>query len=245
MSSTEVYATFYTMNLVVGTTFHVKLVNLGTKEEAILEQSLVIARGGPGQLEAHIDFPEVLLMDDSGSITVSYKNIGDTDILTPLLSLSAIEGQPRLRPIQKDRLSSQTFTTVIFLAQPSQGPGGILPPKAYGEVTIDTVQSGSMLGPARFALGILDGADQPHIYINSSKDLKPEFLSNELWAPVWRNFLVSVGRSVLSFQNRMSAVSTLLSRSGRRVNLVTDLVQFQVDIANGKLAGRFGYLLRQ
>ena len=245
MSSTEVYATFYTMNLVVGTTFHVKLVNLETKEEAILDQSLVIARGGPGQLQAHIDFPEVLLMDDSGSITVSYKNIGDTDILTPLLSLSTIEEKPRLRPIQKDRSSSQTFTTVIFLAQPSQGPSGILPPKAYGEVTFDTVQSGSMLGSGRFALGMLDGTDQSHVYMNSSDDLKPEFLSNELWAPVWQNFLVSVGRSVLSFQKRMSAVSTLLSRSGRRVNLVTDLVQFQLDIANGKLAGRFGYLLRQ
>ena len=245
MSSTEVYATFYTMNLVVGTTFHLKLVNVETKEEAISEQSLVITRGGPGQLEAHIDFPEVLLMDDSGSITVSYKNIGDTDILTPLLSLSAIGGKPRLRPIQKDRSSPQTFTTVIFLAQPSQGPSGILPPKAYGEVTFDTVQSGSMLGPGRFALGMLDGADQPHVYMNSSEELKPEFLSNELWAPVWQNFLVSVGKSVLSFQNRMSAVSTLLSRSERRVNLVTDLVQFQLDIANGKLAGRFGYLLRQ
>ena len=245
MSSTEVYATFYTMNLVLGTTFHVKLVNVESKEEAVLEQSLIINSGEPGKLETHIDFPEVLLMDDSGSITVSYENMGDTDIITPLYSLSAIGGQPRLRPIQKDRSSFQTFTTVLFLAQPSQGPSGILPPKAYGEVTFDTVQSGSMLGPGRFELGMLDGADQPHIYMNSRKDLKPEFLGNELWAPVWQNFLVSVGSSVLSFQNRMSAVSTLLSRSGRRVNLVTDLVQFQLDVANGKLAGRFGYILRQ
>ena len=242
MSSTEVYATFYTVNLVVGSTFHVKLVNLETKEEAVLEQSLVIRRGELGQLETHIDFPEVLLMDDSGAITVSYENIGDTDILAPLLSLSAIGGQPRLRPIQ----STQTFTTVVFLAQPLQGPGGILPPKAYGEVTFDTVQSGGMLGPGRFALGMLDdGADQPHIYMNSSKDLKPEFLSNELWDPVWQNFLFSVGRTALSFQNRMSAVSTLLSSSGRRVNLLTDLVQFQLDIANGKLAGRLCYVLPQ
>ena len=239
MSSTEVYATFMTTRFVVGTTFHVKLVNLETKEEAVLTRALVIKRGELGRLETHIDFPEVLSLvtEESGVITVSYENVGDTDILTPLLALSASGGQTRLRPILTDRGYLQASPTVIFLAQAFQGPGGILPPKAYGEVTFDIVPSEDMLGRERFALRMLDGADQPHVYMKSSKDLKPEFLSDELWAPVWQNFLVSVGKSVSSFHNRMSAVSTFLSRSGRRVNLLTDLVQFQLDMANGKLTG--------
>ena len=84
---------------------------------------------------------------------------------------------------------------------------------------------------------MLDENDKPHPYLNSSEDLKPDFLSSELWAPVWENFLISVGKTAASFQHRMSAVSTLLSNSGRRVNLVNDLIQFQLDIANGKLTG--------
>ena len=133
----------------------------------------------------------------------------------------------------------------MFLAQPFQGPGGILPPKAYGEMVFDTQSFGSEEAQETYRLQTLDGSDEPHAYIKSSNDLKPEFLSNELWAPVWENFLISVGRTTSSFQRRMSAVSTLLSMSGRRVNLLTDLVQFQLDMANGKVTGRLNYLSKR
>ena len=239
LSSTEVYATFILTNLTIGTTFHVKLVNAESREEALLERSLVITHGEPGRLETHVDFPEVLLVDSPGVITLSYENVGDTDILCPLLLLSVSGGQAQFRPVQKDRQFAQFSSAVLFLAQPIQGPGGILPPKAYGEIVFDTESGGSEDTQETYRVQMLDGSDEPHVYINSSKDLKPEFLSDELWSPVWNNFLVSVGKSASSFQRRMSAVSTLLSMSGRRVNLLTDLVQFQLDMSNGKLSGRF------
>ena len=244
MSSTEVYATFLTTNLTIGTTFHVKLINTESKEEALLERALVITRGEPGRLETHVDFPEVLLVDSPGVITLSYENVGDTDIICPLLSLT-VSGQTLFRPVQTDKQAAQFTSTVMFLAQPMQGPGGILPPKAYGEIAFDTKSGGSEEAQETYRVQMLVGGDEPHAYINSSKDLKPEFLSDELWSPVWNNFLVSVGRSASSFQRRMSAVSTLLSMSGRRVNLLTDLVQFQLNMANGKLSGRFvpGYFI--
>ena len=247
LSSTEVYATFITTNLTVGATFHVKLVNAESKEEALLERSLAVIRGEPGRLDTHVDFPEVLLVDSPGVITLLYENVGDTDILCPLLSLSVSGGQTKFRPVQKDRQAAQFSSAVMFLAQPIQGPGGILPPKAYGEIVFDTESGGSEEAQETYRVQMLVGGNEPHAYINSSKDLKPEFLSDELWSPVWDNFLVSVGRSASSFQRRMSAVSTLMSMSGRRVNLLTDLVQFQLDMANGKLSGRFvpGYYIYQ
>ena len=244
MSSTELYATFATTSFIKGATFHVKLVNVDTKEEAILPRSLAITGGEPGRLETHVDFPEVLRMlgpeEDTGVVTVLYENVGDSDITAPLLALSVTGKQVQLRPVQRDRPSPQASTTVVFLAQAFRGPGGILPPKAYGEITFDIVQS-NMRGAGEFALWIVVGDKQPHIYMNSSDQLKPDFLRGELWAPVWRNFLFSVGRTVSSFQNRMTAASTFLSRSGRRVNLITDLVQFQLDVANGKLTGNLIY----
>ena len=239
MSSTEVYATFITTNLTVGATFHVKLVNSESMEEALLERSLVITRGEPGRLETHIDFPEALLVDSLGVVTLTYENAGDTDIPSPLLSLTVSGGQTQFRPVQKDREAAQFSSAVMFLAQPAQGPGGILPPKAYGEMVFDTKSVGSEEAKVKYRLQMLDGNDEPHAYINSSKDLKPAFLSNELWAPVWKNFMSSVGKTTSSFQRRMTAVSSLLSLSGRRVNLLSDLVQFQLDMANGKLTGRF------
>ena len=240
MSSTELYATFVTTSFIKGATFHVKLVNVDTKEEAISPRSLAILGGEPGRLETHVDFPEVLRMlgpeEDTGVVTVLYKNVGDTDIAAPLLALSVTGEQVQLRPVQRDKPSPQASTTVVFFAQAFRGPGGILPPKASGEITFDILQS-NMRGPGDFALRILVGDKQPHLYMNSSDELKPGFLGRELWAPVWRNFLFSVGRTVSSFQNRMTAASTFLSRSGRRVNLLTELVQFQLDAANGKLTG--------
>ena len=240
MSSTELYATFVTTSFIKGATFHVKLVNVDTKEEAISPRSLAILGGEPGRLETHVDFPEVLRMlgpeEDTGVVTVLYKNVGDTDIAAPLLALSVTGEQVQLRPVQRDKPSPQASTTVVFFAQAFRGPGGILPPKASGEITFDILQS-NMRGPGDFALRILVGDKQSHLYMNSSDELKPGFLGRELWAPVWRNFLFSVGRTVSSFQNRMTAASTFLSRSGRRVNLLTELVQFQLDAANGKLTG--------
>ena len=240
MSSTELYATFVTTSFIKGATFHVKLVNVDTKEEAISPRSLTITGGEPGRLETHVDFPEVLRMlgpeEDTGVVTVLYKNVGDTDIAAPLLALSVTGEQVQLRPVQRDKPSPEASTTVVFIAQAFRGPGGILPPKASGEITFDILQS-NMRGPGDFALRILCGDKQPHLYMNSSDELKPGFLGRELWAPVWRNFLFSVGRTVSSFQNRITSASTFLSRSGRRVNLLTDLVQFQLDVANGKLTG--------
>ena len=48
MSSTELYATFVTTSFIKGATFHVKLVNVDTKEEAISPRSLAILGGEPG-----------------------------------------------------------------------------------------------------------------------------------------------------------------------------------------------------
>ena len=237
MSSTEAYATFITRNLTIGATFHVKIVNIESKEEALFPRSLVISLGEAGRLETYVDFPEALLVDSPGVITVSYENTGDTDIVSPVLALRVGGGQAQLRPVQKATSSAQFSSTVMFLAQPFQGPGGILPPKAYGEIVFDFESRAGEVTQSTIRLQMLEENDEPHPYINSSQDLKPDFLSNELWTPIWENFLISVGKTASSFQHRMSAVSTLLSRSGRRVNLVNDLVQFQIDIANGKLTG--------
>ena len=237
MSSTEAYATFITRNLTTGATFHVKLLNVESKEEALLPRSLVISLGEAGRLQTYVDFPEALLVDSPGVITVSYENVGDTDIVSPVLVLRVGGGQAQLRPVQKAASSAQFSSTVVFLAQPFQGPGGILPPKAYGEIVFDFESRTGEATQSTLRLEMLEENDEPHPYINSSKDLKPDFLSNELWTPIWENFLISVGKTASSFQRRMSEVCTLLSRSGRRVNLVNDLVQFQLDIANGKLTG--------
>lgn len=46
---------------------------------------------------------------------------------------------------------------------------------------------------------MLVGGDGLYVYINSNKDLKLEFLSDELWFLVWDNFLIFVGRLVFLF----------------------------------------------
>ncbi|XP_022790519.1 uncharacterized protein LOC111330000 [Stylophora pistillata] len=237
MSSIEVYATFTTRNLTIGTTFHVKLVNTESKEIATLPGSLVITSGEAGRLETYVDFPEAVLVGSPGVITVTYENVGDTDIVSSVLAVRVVGGLAQLRPVQKAASSGQFSSTVVFLAQPLQGPGGILPPKAYGEMVFDFESLAGGVTQSRFSLQMLDENDRAHPYLNSSEDLKPEFLSSLLWAPVWNNLLISVGKTAATFQQRMSAVSTLLSKSGRRVNLVNDLIQFQLDIANGKLTG--------
>ena len=84
-SSTEVYLTFYTRGLNVGNKYDLKLMNIENLMETEFTEALEIINGVQGALKMQIDSQARLLVGETGTITVSVQNSGDTDVVAPIM----------------------------------------------------------------------------------------------------------------------------------------------------------------
>ena len=84
-SSTEVYFTFYTRGLTVGNKYNLKLTDIERSMDTEFTEALEIVNGVQGALKMQIDSQARLLVGETGTITVSVQNSGDTDIVGPIM----------------------------------------------------------------------------------------------------------------------------------------------------------------
>ena len=84
-SSTEVYLTFYTRGLQVGNKYDLKLMDIENSMETEFPEALEIINGVQGALKMQIDSQARLLVGETGTITVSVQNSGDTDVVAPIM----------------------------------------------------------------------------------------------------------------------------------------------------------------
>ena len=237
LSSTDAYASFNTLGWPVGSTFHLEMTDISTGRLTRLTDSFKVTDGIPGKLQVSAKLPRALRPIETGLITVDYQNNGNTDILSPMLLLRT-SGIAELSLVQEGKPSESYSQTILFLGTSLKGPAGILSPGGYGRAVFRARNRGDEIGSARIQLQVLGDSDKPHPFVNSSDDFKPSHLAPNLWEPVWQNFLFSVGNTRKSLQKRLSSASSLLSTSGRRINSVDNLVDYQLNIANGKMLGK-------
>ena len=84
-SSTEVYLTFYTRGLTVGNKYNLRLTDIERSMDTEFSEALEIVNGVQGALKMQIDSQARLLVGETGTITVSVQNSGDTDIVGPIM----------------------------------------------------------------------------------------------------------------------------------------------------------------
>ncbi|KAK3709146.1 hypothetical protein QZH41_018059, partial [Actinostola sp. cb2023] len=237
-SSTLLYATFNIQGLSAGTKFSCKVTDQSSESQAMLNDSLTIKDGIPGKLAITVQRPSAIRLIDTGEIVVSYQNIGDTDVQSPVIIFGATE-MTLIRYVQEGRPPSNYDQFVSVLAQPLEGPGGIIPPKTPGKLIFQASHlAGGGTGRSQLKIVSLIKNNEPHIFMQSKNGLRPSHLAKELWEPVWKNFLDSVGTTQKSLDERLTSVATLMSVYGRKVHLVKDLIDFQLKMANGAQNGR-------
>ena len=230
-SSTEVYVTFDITGIPFGT-YSVQLRNLGTNDTAELSDSLTIFDGIPGQSSIDMSAPDSLRAGDNGTVTIIVKNTGNTDILTPCLSLQTTS------EVVFHMLNERTSSVLNILAVPSIGPGGILPPGASAKLNVEISPTilNNFIGDAE--LFEIPDTNENHTYYHLKDILQPENVPDDIWEVIWSNFLDAVGTTWSSLKNQMSEIANEFSLVDLRIHSIDKLLYYQMQVADGLFTGK-------
>ena len=236
-SGLQMYATFNVTNQEIGRHFSLHVQDRYQQEDhAIFPNALTLIDGSPGILRFRTTNPSNLpLTEETGQVHVFVENVGNTDILTPMLSLD-LDGDATFQ--LKDEF--QTFQWVsgqTLYAVPREGPGGIIPPGASSTLVFDVRPNSMTAMRISFTVTELPPLENVNHPFQDKYLLKPYMVDDEAWETVWENYIASVGTSQKSLAEQLSRTANQLSLIGRRLVDVTGLIQHQILLADDYLAG--------
>ena len=186
-----------------------------------LTDVFTVTDGNGGQLEVTLSSPRAVRPWWTGEVVVSYRNMGDSDIIAPLLSLSA--DNARFRNTGEEQFNE---STVQFLGINGTGPAGILPAGASGTATI-AFQPDESITEIDFAVSTVQ-ADEVVDWAALKEGAKPSNINGDAWDAVWDNFTRSVGDSAGDYQAVLAENATRLAQLGDRTNDVSQLLSFEL-----------------
>ena len=236
-NSEEVYATFDASALPAGM-YTAKLTDTTTGEATQLNNSLEIAPGIPGQLSVLVSPPRPLRAGANGTVSLYIRNTGNTDILTPLMTLQT-GGSALVRLLDENSLADYA-TEVNFLPLPTNGPGGILPPGASTQAYFHVIPRNTRIRQEIVQFSHVEDTQstEPHAYLEQKSELKLPGVPDHVWDIVWQNFLDSVGETWGSLHNRISEIATEFSLVQKKVFTWDDIIRYQLQVANGFFTGK-------
>lgn len=234
-SSEEVYATFDMSTIELGN-YTATLTNGLTGSSVNISNSFRVAEGIPGQLSVSVRRPGALRAGTTGRLEISIQNSGNTDILTPMMTLQS-QGNVRLHYLDESNAAPPT-SEVFFLPLPSRGPAGIIPPGGTAHVIFQVIPNAGFSGREAIQLSYIEEDEEPHVYVNSRDSLRPTDVPEEIWDEIWLNFLESMGTVWATFHRRVSEVATEYSLAQKKVYSIDEIVNYQLRLAYGYLTGK-------
>jgi RHS repeat-associated protein len=228
-NSTELWANFDLRGLNPGD-YDVQVRDRG--KVTTLNDSFTVNTGIAGRVDTRLVLPTAVRPGQVVEFSVEYTNIGETDVVAPLLSLSIENGKVKL-PYDTD-FNTSNFQ---FLAISDEGPAGTLAPGATGRVT--------------FLLKPTGGGGAINIKLNPISEQQlidwPTLGSDpNVDTTISRNFAEAVGNNFATYQAVLADNASYLSLLGDRTNDVTRLLAFEAQQAIGgidreKAVGVFGH----
>ncbi|CAC5342507.1 MULTISPECIES: RHS repeat-associated core domain-containing protein [Planktothrix] len=191
-------------------------------------------------IQVSINAPRGIRPNKIGEVTVTYTNVGQTDAVAPLISLSATGAQLQ-------SASGAFAENVQFLGINNQGAAGILQPGASSSFKVSFQPTGEANTDINFSAGVV--AENAPIDWNSIKnDVRPDSVPADAWDAIWNNFTGSVGNTAGQYQAVLADNATHLSQLGDYSNDVSRLLVFELEQAGnyGSIAQRYnlGFLGR-
>ena len=239
-SSEEVYATFDITDFPFGN-YTVRLTDRRTAAVAELAIGFQVTRGIPGQATIQVMPPRPLRSEESGQVSVLIQNAGNTDILSPLISVSSdgdvlINLLHELVPFETANRSTSAATSYQSVA--FSGPAGILPPGGYSQMYFEVRQSTPLVGREELLVAAISDLQLPHAYLAEKDSLQPAYVPDNVWDTIWDNALMAVGLTWASFQKYTSAVATQMSLvHDRRPLSSDDIMEYSLKVADGFYTG--------
>jgi RHS repeat-associated protein len=223
--NTELWATFDLRGLATDT-YDVKVQD-GART-ALLNDSFTVNNGELGHVEYSMETPSALRTGQVGTVRVYYQNLGDTDAVAPLLTVSgnALLKQP----------GDAAFggTSLQLLGINSNGPAGILSPGAEGSFQLFFTPDFAGGGTVNLGVSSLK-SDQVIDWNTILEASKPENISDESWASVKANLIAELGSTTADYQNNLAENATALDQLESRTDDVARL--FSLDYMNASDSG--------
>ena len=184
--------------------------------------------GTKGSVKVRLSVPDAVRpasgMRQNAAI-IFYENEGDTDVLAPLIVLSAENAE--LRPPGYDEFIEGPYA---FLGINEEGPAGILPPGAKGIIYINfapTIANGDI----DWGLGVID-PETPLGWETLKEACRPGNIQDDTWEVVWKNFTEAIGSNYGSLQSVLCDNANYLSQLGYYVSDYSRLLNFELEKAN-------------
>ncbi|MGF1632984.1 MAG: CARDB domain-containing protein [Phycisphaerae bacterium] len=199
-----------------------------------LADALTVDTSAAGSLQLAATAPGVIRAGREAQVTFFYENTGNTDIVSPLLQLSA-EGA-RLR------LDDGTLVSgLAVLGINDRGPAGILPPGFVGSVRYTFVPDEFVNGQENtygFEAQALGDTSVAVDYAAVKAAGRPAAVSEEAWDVIWANFTADAGPTLADLQSSLAETATYLSQVNRYVRSLASLLSFRLTQADAGLLPR-------
>jgi RHS repeat-associated protein len=187
-----------------------------------------VNNGSLGNLDIDLSYPA------KGFVRVTYKNIGRTDLIAPLLRINATNATVNY---PEENTISATLKQLLnlSLATSDNGPAGILAPGESGEFYFKYTPNGNGL--------ISFSVDQvPANEVINWETIKAEsrtdygYIDAAAWDASWSNLTASLGTTAGQFQAVMAENANHLSQLGQPTNDITRLFAFEWQQAANNLS---------
>jgi RHS repeat-associated protein len=216
VNKTEAWATFNLQGLATGQ-YDVKVMNgINTYTS---NDTFNVNNGSLGNLDIDLSYPA------KGFVRVTYKNIGRTDLIAPLLRINATNATVNY---PEENTISATLKQLLnlSLATSDNGPAGILAPGESGEFYFQYTPNGN--GLISFSVDQVPANEVINwATIKAESRADYSFIDNAGWDALWSNLTASLGTTAGQFQAVMAENANYLSQLGQETSDLTRLFAFE------------------
>ncbi|MCA9062517.1 MAG: hypothetical protein KDA96_05645 [Planctomycetaceae bacterium] len=207
--------------------------------------------GTEGRLSISLDAPSYARRPFRNTeMVIRYQNVGDTDVVAPILQLIVEQGTFLL---PGESVYSRGSAELIGFN--TNGPADVLPPGARGEIRIPYIpdqQFPNLIFPdLNFTTNTIQvvgapdlarGPGEPEIDWELLRDdLRPAAMNVTAWNAIYDNFKAAVGDTYESFQRQMAQNARYLSSIGQPTFDISSLMEWELQKAGifGEIEARY------
>ncbi len=238
VNSGTLWATFDLQGLSVGS-YGVE-VQQGS-QSSTLPNSFTVTDGPAGQLAVSLTAPSVLHTHSSpdglsgtqsGVVTITYTNVGGTDVAAPVFDLGATHAE-----FAGDSTGLLNPSQIAILGTSQSGPAGVIVPG--GQETVAYTFTGNF-GFAQFvtmelSLATVAGGNATIDWGSVESSLKPPSIDSTDWNLIWQRLETQVGTTTGSLLASLSQAATTLSQVGEAASSLNTLLAYELAQASGVL----------
>jgi RHS repeat-associated protein len=216
VNETEAWATFDLQGLTTGK-YDVKVAN--GQNSFVSNDTFTVTDGSLGNIQVTLSYPA------QGVATVKYTNVGQTDVIAPLLKITPTNAQVTY---SEENTTSTTLRQLLnlTLATSDNGPTGILASGESGEFSFNYTPNGN--GLISFAVEQVK-PDEVINWASTKAESRADysFIDSAAWDAIWSNLTAALGQTVGQFQAVMTENANYLSQLGQETSDLTRLFAFE------------------